>query len=194
MKRDVGFAPNPFQGVCTLATCKPQIRRIAKVGDIVVACGGKDLGLEGRVVCIMRVSGIVTFQQYWEDARFSKKRPFFGGNQSRAYGDNIYHRDETGAWIQEKSHHSFEDGQVNEDNLRQDTSADAVLWSEDFLYLGRDACEMPQELRDVGGEDLYPERVRDRRSLYLEPMRSAVDDWFRSMPIRGQRGRPSGWE
>src|SRR5712671_5339411 len=25
--RDFGFAPNPFFGVCTLATCKPDIRK-----------------------------------------------------------------------------------------------------------------------------------------------------------------------
>lgn len=31
--RDLGFAPNPFHGFCTLATCKPGIRKTAKVGD-----------------------------------------------------------------------------------------------------------------------------------------------------------------
>ena len=30
--RDYGFAPNPFGGICTLATCKPGIRNHAKVG------------------------------------------------------------------------------------------------------------------------------------------------------------------
>ncbi|MFH1865797.1 MAG: hypothetical protein ABIK85_07930, partial [Candidatus Eisenbacteria bacterium] len=30
--RDYGFAPNPFCGVCTLATCKPKIRESASVG------------------------------------------------------------------------------------------------------------------------------------------------------------------
>ena len=31
--RDYGFAPNPYFGYCTLATCKPVIRRCAGVGD-----------------------------------------------------------------------------------------------------------------------------------------------------------------
>ena len=29
---DAGLAPNPFWGVCTLAVCKPRIRRFAEVG------------------------------------------------------------------------------------------------------------------------------------------------------------------
>lgn len=31
--REYGFAPNPFFGWCTLATCKPKIRVTAEVGD-----------------------------------------------------------------------------------------------------------------------------------------------------------------
>jgi len=31
--RDYGFAPNPFFGFCTLATCKPRLRSVAQVGD-----------------------------------------------------------------------------------------------------------------------------------------------------------------
>ena len=30
---DSGFAPNPYWGYCTLATCKPVIRRVAKADD-----------------------------------------------------------------------------------------------------------------------------------------------------------------
>ena len=35
VKRDYGFAPNPFYGYCTLATCKPVIRKHAEIGDII---------------------------------------------------------------------------------------------------------------------------------------------------------------
>jgi hypothetical protein len=37
VRYDSGFAPNPFYGYCTLATCKPDIRRGAEVGDLVAA-------------------------------------------------------------------------------------------------------------------------------------------------------------
>jgi hypothetical protein len=41
--RDYGFAPNPFFGVCTLATCKPKIRKAAAIGDWVVGTGSSRL-------------------------------------------------------------------------------------------------------------------------------------------------------
>ena len=33
LKLDSGFAPNPFYKFCTLATCKPETRKQAEVGD-----------------------------------------------------------------------------------------------------------------------------------------------------------------
>ena len=39
--RDYGFAPNPFFSTCTLATCKPKIRRTASVGDWIIGTGSK---------------------------------------------------------------------------------------------------------------------------------------------------------
>lgn len=38
---DGGSAPNPYFGICTLAICKPVIRRTAKVEDWVVGLGAK---------------------------------------------------------------------------------------------------------------------------------------------------------
>ena len=36
LRYDDGAAPNPFWGTCTLAICKPAIRRKANLGDWVV--------------------------------------------------------------------------------------------------------------------------------------------------------------
>jgi hypothetical protein len=33
---DTGFAPNPFHDFLTLATCKPDIRKKAQIGDWVL--------------------------------------------------------------------------------------------------------------------------------------------------------------
>lgn len=38
--RDYGFAPNPFWGICSLATCKPQIRQRALKGDWIAGFSG----------------------------------------------------------------------------------------------------------------------------------------------------------
>lgn len=190
--RDYGFAPNPFHGVCTLATCKPQIRSSAKVGDIVVGCGSAKNKLPGRVIFAMRVQGKNTFQEYWDDPRFIQKRPYFGGSRKRAYGDNIYHHDEDGAWMQERSHHSFADGALNQSNLNTDTGSDSVLWSYDFVYFGRAAPEIPAHLRSFAGDDLYP-NGRSHRVKFPIGMPEAIENWFESLIDRGNKGRPAAW-
>ncbi len=49
---DTGFAPNPFFRYCTLACCKPQIRRSAEPGDWIVGISRKADG--NRIVYAMR--------------------------------------------------------------------------------------------------------------------------------------------
>lgn len=39
---DDGAAQNPFHGMCSLAICKPAIRRVAKAGDWVAGLGSKN--------------------------------------------------------------------------------------------------------------------------------------------------------
>ena len=91
VRYDFGFAPNPFHGVCTLATCKPQIRRAAAVGDWVVGTGSAPNRLTGRLVYSMRVSEAMSYDDYWNDPRFLVKRPNLRGSLIQAFGDNIYH-------------------------------------------------------------------------------------------------------
>ncbi|MCH7655569.1 MAG: hypothetical protein IIC95_06215, partial [Chloroflexi bacterium] len=103
--RDYGFAPNPFFGFCTLATCKPLIRRHASIGDWVLGTGSRLHDREGHLVFAMLVTEILTFDQYWGDPRFGVKRPRLVGSVKQAYGDNIYHHGEDGIqWLQENSH------------------------------------------------------------------------------------------
>ena len=190
--RDFGFAPNPYFGVCTLATCKPKIRAGAKIGDIIVGCGSAQLNLPGRVVFSMRVAGKCTFQEYWDNPRFRNKRPTHSSNQKRAYGDNIYHRTDDGGWVQEWSHHSLQNGELNKSNLDRDTGSDHVIWGDEFVYYGREAPLIPSDLRACGGDDLYPAR-RSYRVNFAAEMTEAVAAWFDTLP-RGVRGRPASWE
>ncbi|WP_035074648.1 hypothetical protein [Maridesulfovibrio zosterae] len=143
--RDYGFAPNPFGWCCSLATCKPNIRRGASVGDWVIALGSAKHNLQGSLVCLMKVSEKITFDAYWSDPRFQYKKANMDGSLIQAWGDNIYHQ-ENGAWVQENSHHSLENGQVNEHNLNRDTGVDAVLLSDYFFYFGGNAKFLPTEI------------------------------------------------
>ena len=61
VKYDDGFAPNPFHGVCSLSTCKPDIRKAAQLGDIII---GKAAAPNGhRLVFAMEVDEILTYDR-----------------------------------------------------------------------------------------------------------------------------------
>lgn len=143
--RDFGFAPNPFHGVCTLATCKPRIRKSAVVGDWVIGMGGARLNSVGKCIFAMNVTEKLTFDEYWNDARFLDKRPIPNGSFKMLVGDNIYHQ-ALGGWLQADSHHSNPDGTPNPLNMVPDTSADAVLISNRFRYFGEAAPTVPRSL------------------------------------------------
>ena len=59
VKYDDGFAPNPFHGVCPLATCKPDIRKVARLGDTVI--GKAAVRNSSRLVFAMEVDEILTY-------------------------------------------------------------------------------------------------------------------------------------
>lgn len=149
VKRDYGFAPNPFRSYCTLATCKPEIRRRAYVGDYVFGFTPTSIGR--NLVYAMKVSEKMTFNEYWNDNRFQCKKPIIiGGTTKTAYGDNIYYKDpSTNLWSQADSHHSFENGAVNPDNLKRDTSVDFVLISTEFFYFGSHFLKIPENLLNI---------------------------------------------
>lgn len=142
--RDYGFAPNPFGGYCTLATCKPDIRKYSGVGDWVIGTGTKKYRLHGRLIFAMRISDKISFGEYWHDPRFQYKKPLMNGSLKQTYGDNIYHYDEgLKKWMQVDSHHSYHNGLTNFYNLRRDTKSDAVLISTEFYYFGKNHIQIP---------------------------------------------------
>lgn len=143
--RDFGFAPNPFHGILTLATCKPRIRSAAQVGDWVIGVGGSRLKRGGHCIYGMRVTDTLTFEEYWHSADFQEKKPIRNGSKVSLVGDNIYSR-AGGVWVQRDSHHSNPDGTPNMSNLTSDTSTNRVLVSDDFRYLGSASREIPTDI------------------------------------------------
>ncbi len=150
--RDFGFAPNPFHGFCSLATCKPAIRSTAQVGDWILGMGGSALRAVGRCIFAMRVSETRSFDEYWADPTCRDKRPVRNGSKKMMVGDNIYHHDPDGRrWLQEDSHHSHADGTMNMFNLGRDTKTNRVLLSRHFFYFGAVAPPVPDEILDEIG-------------------------------------------
>jgi hypothetical protein len=187
--RDYGFAPNPFFGVCTLATCKPKIWKAAKPGDWIVGTGSKSYALDGRIVYAMKVSELSTFDEYWTDSRFLAKRPNLRGSLKQAFGDNIYHRNPlTGKWHQEDSHHSFADGRPNKANVEHDTQTNRVLVGTEFVYWGGSGPLIPNTFRGNAGIDVCG--GRGHKCAFPDKFVDSFIAWIHSLGISGYLGRP----
>lgn len=173
--RDFGFAPNPFHGTCTLATCKPRIRRAAAINDWIVGMGGRRLRATGRCVFAMRVDRKLSFNEYWEAAEFRDKRPIRNGSLVMLVGDNVYHK-KGDKWLQADCHHSQPNGTPDPSNIKTDTSADAVLISDRFFYFGNSAPQVPQGLLDKLGF----RNGRNHRRLELPTPGEELISWIES--------------
>jgi len=189
--RDYGFAPNPFYGLCTLATCKPMIRRMAQIGDWVVGTGSKQSNRRGHIVFAMRVTETLTFDEYWSDSRFARKRPELAGSKKQAFGDNIYHRERSGVWRQENSHHSHTDGSENPSNIANDTQTNRVLLSDDFVYWGGSGPTIARRFREFDGLDVCA--GRGYKSAFPDRLVREFVEWIRSRDERGYAGIPLDW-
>lgn len=162
VKHDTGFAPNPFHGYCTLACCKPVIRRTAQKGDWVVGLTPKEYG--NRIVYLMRVDEEpISYAEYWHDKRFKAKRPRYNDGIVSKCGDNIYEPQGAG-YRQLQSAHS--DGvREHAENKRHDLRGKQVLISKTFAYFGSKGRELPRELRALvvgrGHRSQFSDEVED---------------------------------
>lgn len=184
ISRDYGFAPNPYFGYCTLATCKQLIRKNAQIGDWIAAYGSAKMEIRQKLVMLMHVEEILTFDEYWADCRFRCKRPVFNKGMMHMYGDNIYHHIGDN-WMQEPSHHSNIDGSINYLNLNRDTNkTDRVLIATEFYYFGNNAINIPSEFGLLIGKQ------RNHRVCYDQILIEKFINFIRQTYSSGIHGIP----
>jgi len=182
--RDFGFAPNPFGQHCTLATCKPLIRRNSELDDWIFGITPKAKDKGNRLVFAMKVTQKITFDEYWASPEFQYKKPVMNGSLKQLYGDNIYHKNkDTDAWIQEDSHHSKDNGETNYENLKRDVSGQYVLISDYFYYFGKLNVEMPFLLKTKFSIGIGQKQVKEEYALKLI-------EWLNSNYEKGLIGVP----
>lgn len=131
VKYDVGLAPNPFWGYCTLAVCTPnhQGAKLLK-DDWIIGISPKEDG--NRLVYLMQLTEQpMHFNQYYSDKRFQNKKPNKRGNYKEIVGDNFYFLGENKIWKQHSTllHNDIE-------SFNQDTEYPYVFISKNFSYLG----------------------------------------------------------
>jgi len=179
---DTGFSPNPFHGFLTLACCKPQIRKTAGVGDIIVGMSSRS----ERIIYATQVAEAISFDEYWADPRFLDRRPIMNSPEIvfRA-GDNIY-EPIAGGHRQLPSFHSNPDGSEDAGLKQTDLSANRVLVGERFTYWGRSGPALPEEL-------LFLAVGRGHRCKFTPDQVDTVARWFANLP-GGVLGAPTHWK
>lgn len=159
MTDDCGFAPNPFWGMLTLATCKPQMRRCKKEGDWIAGFTSGDLcghavGRE-RLVYLMHVKDSVPIAHYFRDPKYAQKIP--NQKSTRAVdraGDNIYRPKREPATAPSdltqlpNDHHYDKKANCRLGDIQvHDLSGMNVLIAQRFVYFGGKAIEIPAKYR-----------------------------------------------
>ena len=180
---DDGAAPNPFNGMCSLAICKPGIRRVAEVDDWIAGLGSKNApsgDLSGRLVYAMRVEEVLSLEEY--DRKAQKHWPHrIPDVQSMVLaerlGDCIYAFN-GGAPKQRRGVHGPA-------NIETDLSGKNVLISRDYYYFGSRAKELPDYLRAICHQ------TQGHRSTSNAPYFEQFVSWVRSLALSpGQYGWP----
>ena len=191
MDHDFGLAPNPFGGIMSLAVCKGQIRnnKNLEIGDWIVGTGSKAMGCEGVLIYAMKLEQKITFDEYWNDPLYARKKPVLNGSLLQMYGDNFYHTGDDGNVIQESSAHSNEDDTPNEGHTRRDASGKYVLLSNHFYYFGDKAPMIPAELNGICSHS---------RSYHFwdidEELLNRFISWLETNFTLGIHGDPRNWK
>jgi hypothetical protein len=180
---DDGSAPNPFHGMCSLAICKPGIRRVANKEDWVAGVGSKNApsgDLSGHLVYAMRIEEVLPLSKYDQEAR--SRWPLRIPNMQSAdlaelLGDCIYDYS-SGTVVQRRGVH----GPANQ---ATDLSGENVLISRDFYYFGSRAIRLPDSLLPICPN------TQGHRSTSNDPYVSKFVSWLRNMKLTP--GQLYGW-
>lgn len=193
LDHDLGFAPNPYFGWCTLACCMPQIRKHASPGDVIVGVAGSGANGLGRIhpqlIYWMLVDEALTFDQYWYDPRFTRKRPRISGPKMHAVGDRTYRHEPGDAnWSYEPSMHYVPDApQGVGGHVAKDTKVDRLLVGQTFTYWGGTGPVVPAHLLH-----LFP----NPRGQKCPPPGPALDELHNLMSLHVPQwlaGEPADW-
>jgi hypothetical protein len=176
VKIDSGFAPNPFSGFCTLATCTPNHQGCRlEPGDWVLGNSSADTGR--RLIYAMQISEVLDFDDYYRDPRFAVKKARAGSWQERC-GDNIYRRDEDGEWVQAVAFFHTTPGIIE-----QDLRHPRVFISDYFFYFGENAPAIPTKFATLV-------QIRQGTSYHQGVIVQAFIDWLQQTYQPGLLGEP----
>jgi hypothetical protein len=142
---DDGAAPNPFWGTCTLAICKPVIRRTAVAGDWIVGTGSMKYGFQNKLIYAMRIDSVMPFSEYdrYCKIKLPEKIPDWKSKDlRRRVGDCIYDFS-SGKPVLRKSVHE------GEEIIKRDFRGANALLSTHYCYFGSQPIQIKESLLPI---------------------------------------------
>jgi len=174
LRYDTGAAPNPFWGICTLAICKPQIRKTAEKKDWIIGLGSSHSPIGDTSDCVvyaMQVTDKKTMREYDDYCRTYSpdKIPDWQNRDYRRHvGDCIY----------DYSHGEppkMRWGVHEEQNRKRDLGGVYVLISDHFYYFGDKPVKLCDDLKPIIHDTRGHKSIANQP--YLEKFLSWIADW-----------------
>ena len=161
---DSGFAPNPFWGYLTLATCTPNHQRASlRVGDWILGVESKSLSQKRKekgcnvkintsLIFVAKVNEILSLNQYFKDHRFADKKHVNDPEDwLKRRGDNNYYiEDGKWKWIRGHDHEPKK--------LRNEPDEKVFFYRKDFEKLWKDESMRKKYgdiLKDIRGDRVF---------------------------------------
>lgn len=149
LRYDDGAAPNPYWGICTLAICKPRIRRTANVGDWVVGLGSSRSPIGDISKCVvyaMKITKKLSMSEYdrFCQQHYPDKIPDWQSSDfKRKVGDCIYD------FYDSNQLPNLRGSVHKEGNRETDLKGENVLLSEHFFYFGDQPIWLEEKLYPI---------------------------------------------
>lgn len=178
LTNDTGLAPNPFWDWCTLAVCTPN-RQGAKLAPNDWIAGFTTKREGHRLIYVMEVAERIHMDEYFNDQRFSRKKPNLRGAWQQKCGDNFYSQGPDGLWLQHRNRFH-----IGHEYLVKDTRKPYIFASERFWYFGRAAETVPAEFRPlIGGHGIRVNHAPDLVRSFLAWVEVTHKTGIHGLPI-----------
>lgn len=141
---DDGAAPNPYGGVCTLAICKPNLRKIAQKDDWIIG-----LNSGNKLIYTMKGTQVLSMKDYdnFTKEKLNIKIPDIQNRDiEKQMGDSVYDFSSEDITLRKSVHSRC--------TKKMDLAGKNVLLSYCFYYFGSEVKTLPVEFNDVVNSDI----------------------------------------
>ena len=124
---DNGSAPCIQQNILSLAICKPRIRKVANIGDYIIAFASKSMKIsqKPKIIYIAKISNKLKLNKYYTE---------FKNRKDCIYDNNLI--------LIKNNYH-------NNCNIKKDINGRYVLLSNEFIYFGKNFIDVPQQIKNI---------------------------------------------